>query len=244
MDSAALRIHNAMQTVFLLRQRREKDPQLGAAYLEVKRLQAQRFRATYPDLLRNQRYEAAAGFFLTELYGDQDYAQRDRQFARIAGTIARIFPESVVETAASLAEVHALTEKLDDLVARQWLASSTSDPATRYVACWRAVGDRPARIEQLSTVLDLGRSLDRLTHTRGLRTLLKMMRAPANAAGLSALQNFLECGFDAFAKMKDASGFLGMVEARETAWIASLFDQDAVSCGTQLRQLLVSTETH
>jgi hypothetical protein len=238
MDPAASRIREAMQAVSLLRAGRAHQSAIEQACLEIKRFQALRFRATYADLLHHPRYRGAATFFLRELYGEQDYAQRDQQFARIAATIARLFPQAVVETAASLAEVHALTEQLDDNMAREWLAASAPTLPARYIRCWRMVNDRPARLRQLEVVLHLGRELDRLTRTRGLRSLLKMMRAPAAAAGLSSLQGFLEAGFDAFAEMKGAAEFLGLIESRESLWINSLFDDDAVTCETKLLQLL------
>ncbi len=244
MDPAASRIREAMQAVSLLRLSRAGQPSLEQACLEVKRFQAQRFKASYADLLHNPRYRGAAAFFLQELYGEQDYAQRDQQFARIASTIARLFPQAVVDTAASLAEVHALTEQLDDSMARQWLAVATPKPYARYIACWRMVANRQARLRQLEVVLQLGRELDRLTRMRGLRSLLKMMRAPAAAAGLSSLQVFLEAGFQAFADMKGASEFLTLIETRESDWIAALFDSDAVTCETKLRQLLAGADAH
>jgi hypothetical protein len=238
MDPAASRIREAMQAVSLLRLGRAGQSALEQACIEIKRFQAQRFRATYADLLNTARYRGAASFFLQKLYGEQDYAQRDQQFARIANTIARLFPQAVVETAASLAEVHALTEQLDDSMSRHWLAASAPTVQARYVWCWRMVGDRSARVRQLEVVLHLGRELDRLTRMRGLRSLLKMMRAPAAAAGLSSLQGFLESGFDAFADMKGASEFLDVIEKRESLWINALFDDDAVTCETKLLQLL------
>jgi hypothetical protein len=240
MDPAASRIREAMQAVSLLRLGRAGQPALEQGCIEIKRFQAQRFRATYADLLHTPRYRGAASFFLRELYGEQDYAQRDQQFARIASTIARVFPQAVVETAALLAEVHALTEQLDDSMARHWLVASAPTVPARYIRGWRMVGDRPARFRQLEVVLHLGRELDRLTRMRGLRSLLKLMRAPAAAAGLNSLQGFLEAGFDAFANMKGASEFLALIEKRESLWINSLFDDDAVTCETKLLQLLAA----
>lgn len=244
MDPTASRIREAMQAVSQLRVSRAGQPALEQACLEVKLFQAERFRATYSDLLHNTRYRGAAGFFLHELYGAQDYAERDQQFSRIANTIARLFPQAVVETAAALAEVHALTEQFDDMMARQWLAAPKLSAHVRYIQCWRAVADRPARLQQLVVVLQLGRELDRLTRMRGLRSLLKLMRGPAAAAGLSSLQGFLEAGFDAFADMKGASEFLSLIENRESDWIATLFDEDAVACETKLLQLLASADAH
>ncbi len=244
MDPAADRIRKAMEAVSLLRQSRVVDPEFQAACLEVKRFQALRFTATYADLLDSPRYQQAAHFFLNELYGDKDYAQRDQQFSRIANTIARLFPKAVVETAASLAEVHALTEALDNRMAQQWLLDPAGGQAARYIRCWRAVGDMAARRGQLQVVLHLGQELDHLTHMRGLRSLLRMMRTPAAAAGLSALQSFLESGFDAFAQMRGAAEFLNVVETRESALIDSLFGDDAVACETFLLQLLACTAAH
>ena len=93
-------------------------------------------------------------------------------------------------------------------------------------------------------VLHLGHELNHLTRTRGLRTLLKMMRRPAAAAGLSSLQHFLETGFDAFADMRGADDFLKLVAQRETEWIRSLFEEEAVTCETQLSHLLAAGAQH
>jgi hypothetical protein len=248
MDTPAEKIQAALQVVSQLRQQHASDPALAQASTEVKHFQARRFRATYADLLHNPRYKTAAAFFLHELYSDKDYAERDQQFARIATTIARLFPQSVVNTAAALAEVHALTETLDDLMARCWQADPPAAPqgseCARYIRCWRRLGDPAAREHQLEVVLQLGQELDRLTRAHGLRTLLKLMRRPAAAAGLDSLQQFLETGFDAFAEMGGADEFLKLVRQRESEWIRGLFDDDAVACETRLTHLLAADAPH
>jgi hypothetical protein len=248
MDDSARQIHDALQAVSRLRQQHAADPALAQASATIRRFQARRFQASYADLLHNPRYKAAAAFFLQELYSDKNYAERDQQFARIASTIAKIFPQSVVNTAAALAKTHALIEQLDDRMARQWLADRAEHPQSsecaRYIRCWRQVGDVAERQRQLDAVLQLGQSLNRLTRMPGLRTLLKMMRRPAAAAGLTTLQQFLETGFDAFADMRGAADFLKLIGQRESEWIRSLFDDDLVSCETRLMHLLASDAAH
>ena len=171
----------------------------------------------------------------------KDYAERDQQFARIASTIAKLFPQSVVNTAAALAEVHALTERLDDAMAHVFIGmqpnSLDSCDAANYIACWRRVAEPAARGQQLELVIALGRSLDSLTRKPGLRTLLKMMRGPAAAAGLGSLQRFLEAGFDAFQTMRGAEEFLRLIVVREAEWMQRLFEDDAVACETKLNEL-------
>ncbi len=244
MNPSAEDIHTALEEVARYRALRLGNAPLSAACAAIKRFQAQRFQFTYGDLLQSPRYQTAARFFLHELYSDKDYAERDQQFARIANTIAKLFPQSVVNTAASLVEVHALTDRLDDAMAHAYLALQPNDvdridPA-QYIACWRKVADPASRRFQLEVVLGLGRSLDTLTRKPGLRTLLKMMRGPASAAGLLSLQKFLEAGFDAFQTMRGSDEFLQLINARETEWIQRLFEEDAVACETRLSALLSS----
>ena len=241
---AARQIRDAVQRVSALRESALALPAVREALATVKGLQARRFAGTYDDLLSHGPYVQAARFFLDELYSDKDYAERDAQFARIAGAIERFFPSQVVATAVALAELHALTEELDHAMAVAWtsLPNPAASDAARYVAAWRSVGRRPERERQLAVVLDIGREMTKLTRTPGLRTLLKMMRAPADAAGLSSLQRFLENGFDTFAAMArrpgGAEAFLQTILGREATLVKALFDADFVACETDLARTL------
>jgi hypothetical protein len=240
---AARKIRNSVAQVALLRNVARDNPALSGAVRDVKRVQAVRFAGTYSDLLAGGPYAAAARFFLEELYSDKDYAERDAQFARIAGAIERLFPEQVARTAVTLAELHALTEELDQAMALAWLAQGDDrGKAARYVGAWREVGRRLDREAQLDVVMGIGQQMVRLTRTPGLRMLLKMMRGPAVAAGLGSLQHFLETGFDTFAAMvrtpQGAPAFLRVIEGRESELIARLFDADRVACETELARTL------
>ncbi len=235
-------IRDAVTRVNALRQSAIDDPALARAISAVKRLQARRFAGTYADLLQSEQYRPAATFFLEELYSEKDYTLRDAQFARIASGLERIFPQQVVQTAVSMARLHHLTEELDLAMAQNWLSHGALGEAARYVAAWRTVGRPADRNLQLATVLAVGQELDRLTRTPGLRMMLKMMRGPARMMGLSALQQFLESGFDTFAAMgrkgDGARHFLDTVREREAALIARLFERDAVACETEISQIL------
>lgn len=223
--SHADQIRNHLQRVAALRARVVHVPDLMKSVQAVKRLQAQRFRATYADLARQARSRLAVRFFLDELYGEHDFSRRDEQFGRIAGTLERLFPAAVGQLAVDLAEMHALTERLDHALASHWLTLPDGlGDAERYVLAWRLCGARDERQRQLAVVQHMGQDLQRLTRMRSLRLGLRMMRKPAEAAGLDALQHFLENGFDAFAALGDASSFLQTIDEHETQWIDTLFD--------------------
>ena len=248
--SAKQTIQTAVEKVAQLRQVAAATPGLAQAVSEVKAFQAQRFTGTYFDLLHTPQYQPATQFFLEELYSENDYSQRDAQFSRIAGTLERMFPKQVVQTAVSLAELHSLTEDLDLAMAQNWLSlSKSSDDTDRYITAWHKVGRRADRDAQLSGSLAVGQELVTLTRTPGLRMALKMMRKPASLAGMAALQHFLESGFDTFAAMGpkkpsktgQAEGpafFLETVKKREAALIDLLFDAPEQTCKAEIDRVL------
>ena len=152
--SAKQTIQSSVEKVTQLRQSAANAPGLAQAVSAVKALQAKRFTGTYFDLLHTPQYQPATQFFLEELYSEQDYSQRDAQFSRIAGTLERMFPKQVVQTAVSLAQLHSLTEELDVAMAQSWLGVSTTadeaaaetvDDVDRYIAAWHQVGRRADR---------------------------------------------------------------------------------------------------
>lgn len=224
------RIRAQLADVSALREQARSEG-LDTAVRAVKRLQARRFRATYTDMLTHPVQGPAARFFLDELYGDHDFAERDAQFGRIAGALERMLPEAVTEVAVDLAEMHALTETLDHTLAEHWIALGDREPeGRRYARAWRLTAQRGARERQLAVVQHMGAELQRLTRSKSLLMALKMMRRPAQAAGLSALQQFLETGFAAFGALGDARSFLSTVSERERHWIDVLFDADLSQC--------------
>jgi len=156
-----------------------------------------------------------------------DFSQRDAQFARVVPALVRLFPHDVVDTVATLAQLHALSERLDSEMARHLSADDID--ADGYIGAWQATGQSTARNLQIALTLSVGQSLDDLTRKPLLRTSLRLMRGPASAAGLSALQQFLESGFDTFLAMRGAKDFLFTVSERERLLAATLFSPGALT---------------
>ena len=215
-----------------LRAERAGDPPLAERIACLKAYQSERFSRSYADLLQEPRYRGAARFFLDELYGPQEFGARDAQFARVVPALVRMFPHDVVATVGTLARLHALSESLDSDMARQ-LTSATVERAG-YIAAWQATGRPDGRRQQIDLTLQIGVALDRFTRKPGLRTMLRMMRRPAQTAGLGELQRFLEAGFETFGAMRGAADFLGVIDKRESALVAALFGADAITCATAL----------
>ncbi|MEK8051345.1 hypothetical protein AACH10_13925 [Ideonella sp. DXS22W] len=242
---AAQAILDRLQSVAELGQRRRSGAEgqaqaaAGAAWvMPLKAYQAARFQRTYADLLDGRvaagRYAAGARFFLDELYGPKDFSARDAQFSRVVPTLVRLFPAALVDTVAELVELHALSEQMDDAMAQQLArqqaeAVAPSEPATptlnatAYIRAWQAVGQPAARERQITLTMNMMTALEKHTRHRLLRVGLRAMRGAAHAAGLGALQDFLEAGFDTFGAMGDIGPFHTLVAQRERALAAALF---------------------
>jgi hypothetical protein len=172
-------------------------------------------------LLAHARYGNAARFFLDDLYGPQDFTERDAQFARIVPGLVRLFPPDIVRTVLSLAELHALSEQLDSAMGS--LVPDGALAASAYAMAWRSVGRIAERERQIVLMLQVGTALEGFTRKPLLRHSLRLMRGPAAAAGLASLQRFLERGFDTFREMQGAQTFLDTVARRERELAAQLF---------------------
>lgn len=213
-----------LQAVAALRRARDDDPALAARTLSIKRFQHQRFRRSYADLLARPDLQAAATFFLDELYGPHDFSARDAQFERIVPALVRLFPPEIVGTVRQLSELHALSERLDHVMSGQFGDALEVD-ATTYRKAWQATGEPGARRAQLDLMMAVGRGLVRYTRNPLLRAALRMMRSPAEIAGLGALQQFLERGFETFRRMPHPQEFLDTIARREAEIARWLFEE-------------------
>jgi hypothetical protein len=124
---------------------------------------------------------------------------------------------------ARLAELHALSERFDSAMGRALAGAGPWDERA-YATAWRSVGNAPDRERQVDLVAEIAAALQRYTRHPSLGRALRLMRLPARAAGLLALQHFLEEGFDTFARLPDAEAFVATVVQRERAEVHRLFD--------------------
>ena len=221
MTASAADIARELEVVEAERQRRLASPALREKVTALKAFQQRRFSHTYADLLQSPRYGPAARYFLEELYGPADFSDRDAQFARVAPTMARLFPNDVAETVAILSALHALSETLDSAMAEQLADARIT--AAEYIAAWQGVGREADRRRQIDLTLAIAAQLDRVTRLPLLRNALRLMRGPARAAGLWDLQHSLEIGFDTFKAMKGADEFIAFIADRERSLAAALF---------------------
>ncbi len=227
MSNQREKILEHLRAVVAERARRAADSLLASRVLAVKAYQHSRFEQTYADMLNDPGRASAARFFLDELYGPRDYSARDAQFERVVPALVRLFPAEIVDTIELLAELHAMSEMLDSRMGAA-MPSARVDEAV-YAQTWRGVGTPELRERQIQLMFDVGMALDRHTRSVVLRNTLRLMRRPAAAAGLGALQAFLEAGFESFRQLRGATDFLRTIADRERSVAAAHFGGPAGS---------------
>ncbi len=205
----------------------ELEPRNRLRWLgELRRWQAQRLEGSFQQFLEDPRRRPAAHFFLTDVYGDHDFTQRNADIARVLPMMQRLLPAMLLDTVADGIELGALTQAFD-----LRMAEALQDIAPRrkrldeqlYAEAYRHVGLPRLRSRQVDLIRDVGDGLSGALRLPGIGTLLKLSRGPARAAGLAELQGFLERGVDAFTRLDSVGGFLDEIERRERSIAARLF---------------------
>ena len=200
----------------------------------LRAFQAERLARTYSDLLASPRFGPAARFFLTDLYGAKDRAERDETLGNVVPILSRMLPAGAVRGLAIAVRLDALSEELDLALLRALREGGGPGPegldAARYARAWQRCGNRRERERQIELMMEAGQVLDRMTKIATVGIGLRLMRGPARAAGFGGVQDFLARGFKAFAHMGDAAEFLGIIRTREAAFAERLFAGLPIDC--------------
>jgi hypothetical protein len=188
--------------------------------------QTARLERSFARFLQDPARRPAARFFLTDVYGDHDFAQRDADIARVLPTMQRLLPAALLVTVADGIALGVSTHAFD---LRMAAALEQLAPGVRrldevlYARAYRAVGLPRLRARQIALIDQVGTGLADALRMSGVGTLLRLSRLPARTAGLGELQGFLERGFRAIADLGDVRAFLADIHSSETGVMQRLF---------------------
>jgi hypothetical protein len=202
-----------------------RAPDFAARLRALQSWQNARLANTYRDFHEDPRYSTAVEFFLSDLYGPQEFKHRDRDLERAWRHLERALPAAAMKVLGQAIEIDVLTLELDHAMVRALGAAPLSEAA--YAAAYRAVNRQSSRTRQIDLIVSVGEALDRIVRRAWLGPLLKTANVPARAAGFGALQDFLERGYAAFRRMRGAEPLLSAIRERETRFMNSMFLESA-----------------
>ena len=183
---------------------------------------------THDDLAQQKRYQKAMAFFVDELYGPKDFSQRDADLVRVIPKLAKVLPDKAMNAMDDALSLNALSFDLDMAMAQYLQAHFPDEPINRdnYALAYRHVGRIDDRTHQIDIISHLGDQLADVIKIRGIGMLISLSRRPAKLAGLLALHEFLERGFDAFKALGDVQSFIQPVLVREKAIMQTLLSDE------------------
>lgn len=208
----------------------DRDPRNRLRWLKpLQAWQARRLERSFDGFLRDPARRPAAHFFLTDVYGDHDFSQRDADIAKVIPMMQRLLPDALLDAIATGIELGALTHALDLRMAQalqEVAPRRRALDAALYAQAYRMVGHRRLRERQIELIGQVGTTLGSALRAPGIGTLLALSRLPARAAGLGELQSFLDRGYAAFAELGDIRAFLADIRESEQRVMRRLFAGD------------------
>lgn len=179
----------------------------------VQAWQCKRLLATHQHMYQQKRFRPAVEFFINELYGPNDFSQRDKDIARIVPKMSKFLPEKALQSLASALHLNTLSFELDFDLAKNLDGTEINREtyAKAYISCDNLV-DRQQQIDYIRT---LGNDLADVVKMRGIASLLFISRKPAKVAGVIALHEFLEKGFKSFKNLGNVEDFIIPVVNKE-----------------------------
>ena len=192
------------------------DPQLLRSYERFANWQLEHLLPFFADLYEQPGYAEAIDFTMNDLAG-VGISDRDRDLERAAPAITHMLPLGALQTIAKAAEMNARVLKSNIAICRALLVRNVlPDLITqrKYCIACRKASSLEELVELVHLITGLGRTLKSLVHIPMIGTTLRVMRAPAHAAGFGALQDFLERGYSTFKQIPDIDLFLSEIENR------------------------------
>jgi hypothetical protein len=192
------------------------DSQLRRSYERFANWQLEHLLPSFADLYEQPGYAEAIDFTMNDLAG-VGISSRDQDLERAAPAITHMLPLSALQTIAKAAEMNARVLKSNIAICRALLVrNELPDLITERnygIAC-RKASSLEELVELVHLITGLGRTLKSLVHIPMIGMTLRVMRAPAHAAGFGALQDFLERGYSTFKQIPDIDLFLSEIENR------------------------------
>ena len=194
---------------------------LTQAIRELQVWQTNRLLITHADLWHSKRFKPAMQFFIEEIYGPKDFAERDMELAQVVPNMAKVLPKKGLKSLQAALRLNCLSLELD-IVLVQKLGGKEINRST-YFDSYRLSDNQSKREEQIQLLEDLGLDLAQVVKITGVSAMLMLSRKPAKLAGVESLHHFLETGFKSFKKLGEVHDFIDPIISRERALMHSLF---------------------
>ncbi len=188
----------------------------------LRKWQCSRLLYSYDALYQQKKYRAAMDFFTDELYGPNDFTERDEDIKKVLPLMEKVLSKETLSTFELALKLNTLSYQLDFELLKN-LGDITDISNEQYAQAYLSCNNQEQRQLQLELIGVLAKSLETIAHKKSIMLVLKFSRKPAKLAGLGELQAILERGADAFRKIKKIDSFIQPIIQGETEIMQNLF---------------------
>ena len=196
---------------------------------KVQSWQQARIKSTHSTLFEQPQNQLMADYFMTQLYGGNEFKLLAKQLARIlpkAQKLERLAKESALEAGSMGIQAAILAIELD-LHLAQWLVSKRLPVnENNMLAAYRAVDEADERRVQISNLKEVCYRTDKHLNSFMLKKAFALAKSTAYRYKFQPLYDFIDTGFKAMKPLKSVSGFIEPFCEREMIIIDHVHDTD------------------
>lgn len=204
------------------------DEVLKARLHDVQAWQRARLERTHADLFEQRQNKAMANYFLTQLYGGEEFKLLAKQLQRIvpkAQKLERFAPAAALETGSMAIYAAILAIELDLHLAQWLVAHDLPVNEDTMLTAYRAVNESEARRDQLDNLKEVCYRTDKYINSFMLQKAFAFAKNTAYRHNYQPLYDFIDAGFIAMRPLKSVSGFIEPFCARELEIIERVHDK-------------------
>jgi len=187
------------------------DAALAAKLNEVQSWQRDRIRNTHQALFAQPKNQLMASYFLTQLYGGEEFKSLATQLARIipkAKKLEKLAKESAFETGSLAVQAAILAIELDMDLAQWLLSQDLPVNQDNMLAAYRAVDKGAERRNQINNLKDVCYKTDKYLNSFMLKKAFSLAKGTAYRRGYQPLYDFIDAGFAAMKPLNSVGSFI------------------------------------
>lgn len=198
------------------------DANLESKLVEVQAWQRARLQRTHSELFGQAQNKPMADYFLTKLYGGEEFKLLAEQLARIlpkAKKLERLAKESVLETGSMAIQAAILAIELDMHLAQWLLKEDLAVNADNMLTAYQAVDEANERRAQINHLKEVCYCTDKYLNSFMLKKAFALAKGAAYRHNFQPMYDFIDAGFMAMKPLKSVGGFIEPFCKRELVFI-------------------------
>ena len=202
---------------------------LRAKLNEVQTWQQARLQQTHRALFEQPKNQLMADYFLTKLYGGDEFEILAKQLARIlpkAKKLERLAKESALEAGSMGIQAAIFAIELDLHLAQWLLAQDLLVNEENMLTAYRAVDEEAERRIQISNLKNVCYRTDKHLNTFMLKKAFSLAKGAAYRSNYQPLYDFIDAGFKAMKPLSSVSSFIEPFCERELLIVDEVHNGD------------------